>query len=74
MISKQAGSRRHGVQRGGGVGSPASIVVPERVAEVEFRVWAADGHLRYAAFRGLRAAKLAREVAMVKTEADHAAA
>ncbi len=30
------------------------FVRPELVAEVEFRAWTADGHLRHASFRGLR--------------------
>jgi bifunctional non-homologous end joining protein LigD len=41
-------------------------VRPDRVAEVEFRAWTADGHLRHAAFLGLRedkpAADIVREV------------
>jgi bifunctional non-homologous end joining protein LigD len=43
------------------------FVRPELVAEVEFRAWTADGHLRHAAFRGLRedkpAASVVRELA-----------
>lgn len=35
---------------------------PELVAEVEFRAWTADGHLRHASFRGLREDKPAREI------------
>ena len=35
---------------------------PELVAEVEFRAWTGDGHLRHASFRGLREDKPATEV------------
>lgn len=38
------------------------FVRPELVAEVEFRAWTGDGHLRHASFRGLREDKPAREV------------
>lgn len=37
-------------------------VRPERVAEVEFRAWSADGNLRHASFRGLRDDKPANEI------------
>jgi len=37
-------------------------VRPELVAEVEFRAWTADGHLRHASFRGLREDKPAGEI------------
>ncbi|AFL50247.1 bifunctional non-homologous end joining protein LigD [Sinorhizobium fredii] len=37
-------------------------VKPELVAEVEFRAWTADGHLRHASFRGLREDRLAGEI------------
>ncbi len=42
-------------------------VRPELTAEVEFRAWTADGHLRHASFRGLREDKPASEV-MRETE------
>ena len=38
------------------------FVRPELVAEIEFRAWTADGHLRHASFRGIREDKAAREV------------
>lgn len=38
------------------------FVRPELVAEIEFRAWTADGHLRHASFRGLREDKSAREI------------
>ncbi|MDF2809160.1 MAG: ATP-dependent ligase YkoU [Microvirga sp.] len=44
----------------------ARYVRPELVAEVEFRAWTADEHLRHASFRGLREDKPAREVVREK--------
>ncbi len=38
------------------------FVQPDLVAEVEFRAWTGDGHLRHASFRGLREDKPAREI------------
>lgn len=38
------------------------FVRPELVAEVEFRAWTGDGHLRHASFRGLREDKAAVDV------------
>lgn len=40
----------------------ARYVRPELVAEVEFRAWTADGHLRHASFRGLREDKAPQEI------------
>ncbi len=40
----------------------ARFVRPELVAEVEFRAWTADGHLRHASFRGLREDKPPEEI------------
>lgn len=52
------------------------FVRPELVAEVEFRAWTGDGHLRHASFRGLREDKAAtqvvaeRRVGRAKTKED----
>lgn len=40
----------------------AKLVRPELVAEVEFRTWTADDHIRHAAFRGLREDKDPKDV------------
>ena len=40
----------------------ARYVKPELVAEVEFRSWTGDNHLRHASFRGIRDDKPAREI------------
>lgn len=40
----------------------ARYVRPEKIAEVEFGAWTADGHLRHAAFRGLRDDKAPQDV------------
>ncbi len=50
------------------------FVRPELVAEVEFRAWTADGHLRHASFRGLREDKPADEIVREATKASAAAA
>ena len=49
------------------------FVRPELVAEVQFRAWTADGHLRHASFRGLRDDKPASAV-IRETEAPSAGA
>ena len=49
------------------------FVKPELVAEVEFRAWTAQGHLRHAAFRGLREDKPAREIVREAPAASGAA-
>jgi len=43
-------------------------VHPELVAEVEFRAWTADGHLRHASFRGLREDKSPQEIVRETTK------
>jgi len=43
-------------------GRQVRFVRPDLVAEVEFRAWTADGHLRHASFRGLREDKPAVEI------------
>lgn len=48
----------------------AVFVAPDKVAEVEFRGWTGDGHLRHAAFRGLREDKPARDVVRESAQAD----
>ncbi|PTM91989.1 DNA ligase D [Mycoplana dimorpha] len=51
----------------------ARYVRPELVAEVEFRAWTADGHLRHASFRGIREDKPAREVVHERPQGGRAA-
>src|SRR3546814_371558 len=45
----------------------AKFARPELVAEIEFRAWTADGVIRHASFRGLRADQRAEEVVFEKT-------
>ena len=45
-------------------------VRPELVAEVEFRAWTADGHLRHASFRGLREDKPPQEIVRETSKTD----
>ncbi|QGM46545.1 DNA ligase D [Methylocystis heyeri] len=47
------------------------FVRPELVAEVEFRGWTHDGHLRHASFCGLREDKPAREVVLETPDQPH---
>jgi len=49
-------------------------VRPELVAEVEFRAWTADGHLRHASFRGLREDKPASDIFREAPKAEAKAA
>ena len=46
------------------------FVTPLHVAEVEFRAWTADGHLRHATFRGLREDKPAKEIVAERPAPD----
>ncbi|WP_374446854.1 DNA ligase D [Stella sp.] len=48
------------------------FVDPELVAEVEYRGWTADHHLRHASFRGLREDKPAKEVGIEQPEPGRA--
>ncbi|GHC75570.1 DNA ligase D [Limoniibacter endophyticus] len=50
--------------------SGAIFVKPEKVAEVEFRAWTGDGHLRHASFRGLREDKPAEEIVREKPQTE----
>ncbi|MCL6707645.1 DNA ligase D [Pseudomonas sp. R2.Fl] len=50
------------------------FVAPELVAEVEFRGWTADAHLRHASFRGLREDKKADDVVREEPMAEKAQA
>jgi bifunctional non-homologous end joining protein LigD len=51
----------------------AVFVEPELVAEIEFRGWTGDAHLRHASFRGLRDDKAARDVVQETPAASEAA-
>lgn len=63
FAEKLDATQRRGVQ----------FVQPRLVAEVEFRAWTADGHLRHASFRGLREDKPATEVVQESQRKDAAA-
>ncbi|MBS7700797.1 MULTISPECIES: DNA ligase D [unclassified Chelatococcus] len=52
----------------------ARYVQPTLVAEIEFRAWTADGHLRHASFRGLREDKDPREIVREAPKQDAAKA
>jgi bifunctional non-homologous end joining protein LigD len=45
-------------------------VRPDLVAEVEFRAWSADDHLRHASFRGLREDRPAKEIVREMTSPE----
>ena len=51
----------------------AVFVEPELVAEIEFRGWTGDAHLRHASFRGIREDKAARDVVQEAPVASEAA-
>ncbi len=53
---------RRAARRGAGPPRGSVWVAPERVAEVEFRAWTAEGMLRAPSYKGLRADRDARSV------------